>query len=49
MAICKECNKKIDDGYVLGCKFCEGVFCEKCAKKTHRICPNCYSDLEYIG
>lgn len=49
MAICKKCDGEIKQGNVMGCTACETIFCEDCAKKTHRICPNCYSDMEYIG
>ena len=49
MAICKKCKSEIQDGFIVGCPSCEAVFCEKCAKSTHQICPNCYSDMEYIG
>ena len=49
MAKCKKCNSEIKQGSALGCRGCDTVFCENCAEQTHRICPNCYSDLEYIG
>ncbi len=49
MIKCKNCNEQIQDGTLFGCKNCDTKFCEKCADKTLRICPNCYSDLEIMG
>ena len=49
MQKCKNCNKKIKDGFLFGCKNCGTNFCEKCADKTLKICPNCYSNLELLG
>ena len=46
---CQKCNKKIRDGSLFGCKNCNVTFCENCADKNFRICPNCYSDMELLG
>lgn len=37
------CDKK---DYFFCCKNCGKTYCEKCAKSTKNICPNCYNDLE---
>ncbi len=49
MQKCKKCDDKIPDGSLFGCRNCGTTFCEKCADKTLRICPNCYYDLEILG
>ena len=46
---CKDCKSDIKEGYVVGCPNCGLTVCESCRDKTHGICPNCYSTLEYIG
>ena len=49
MSVCKSCNKEIPNGNVIGCNNCGAEFCGDCANRTMRICPYCYSDMEYIG
>lgn len=49
MNVCKSCNKEIQSGNIIGCSNCGAEFCGDCANKTMRICPYCYSDMEYIG
>ncbi|MBQ9104156.1 MAG: hypothetical protein IJY57_03615 [Clostridia bacterium] len=49
MSKCRNCNNEITMGNMLECPNCGHIVCTDCAKKTKRICPNCYSDLEYIG
>ncbi len=49
MPKCTKCDNKIQDGQLFGCTNCGKEFCEDCAQKTLKICPNCYSDLELLG
>lgn len=49
MNTCKSCGKNIPQGNLLECKNCGATVCTECANKNQRICPYCYSDLEYIG
>lgn len=49
MKVCKSCNNEMKEGHMIGCKNCGAEFCSECADKTMRICPHCYSDMEYIG
>ncbi len=49
MSDCKTCGHGITDGNLLECKNCGATVCTDCAVKSQRICPYCYSDLEYIG
>ena len=46
---CKNCRKEISKGDLLGCPNCGATICGDCASTTLRICPYCYSDLEYMG
>lgn len=46
---CKNCKGKITQGNLLGCNNCGAEICLTCAEKTMRICPYCYSDLEFKG
>ena len=46
---CKNCKEKIIDGNMLECPNCGATLCTGCAEKTKRICPYCYSSLEYLG
>lgn len=46
---CKNCRHEISMGNMLECKNCGATICAACANKTQRICPYCYSNLEYIG
>ena len=46
---CKNCNKKISQGTLMGCPECGEEMCLSCAEKTMRICPKCYSNLEFKG
>jgi hypothetical protein len=43
------CKGKITQGNLLGCNNCGAEMCLSCADKTLRICPYCYSDLEFKG
>ena len=49
MKNCSVCGEKLKDGYIVGCANCGYTTCDKCKGKTKGICPNCYSNLEYIG
>lgn len=49
MIECKNCKSQIKKGEVMGCPNCKTTVCLECAEKTQRICPNCYSNLEFIG
>ncbi|MBQ8426647.1 MAG: hypothetical protein IJX16_02670 [Clostridia bacterium] len=49
MTQCKSCLSEISMGNVLGCPNCGATVCSNCAEKSFRICPYCYSDLEYMG
>ena len=46
---CKSCKNEIKNGNQLGCPNCGASMCVDCAKKTLRICPYCYHDLEFMG
>lgn len=46
---CKTCNKEIENGNLIGCPRCGATFCVDCARSSMRICPKCYTDLEYMG
>ncbi|MDY6367102.1 MAG: hypothetical protein SPL13_01090 [Clostridia bacterium] len=46
---CKNCRSEIKDGHMTECPNCGATFCTDCAEKTYKICPYCYSNLEYIG
>ena len=46
---CKSCKNTVVTGELLGCPNCGATFCGDCAEKSFRICPYCYSDLEYQG
>ncbi len=49
MEACKNCRKIIKEGFLLGCDNCGATICSECAEKTFKICPYCYSDLDYKG
>ncbi|MBQ6728224.1 MAG: hypothetical protein IJR66_03235 [Clostridia bacterium] len=49
MCKCKTCNNEIQNGNMLSCPTCGTIYCTDCAINTKRICPKCYSTLEYIG
>ncbi len=44
---CFNCKININLGDKLSCPNCNTSFCIECAKKTKKICPNCYHDLEF--
>ena len=44
---CVTCKKDFLAKNKLGCPNCGATFCPDCANKTKRICPYCYSNLEY--
>ncbi len=46
---CKNCRQKISDGNVMECPNCGATYCTECGTQTMRICPYCYSTLEFIG
>lgn len=47
MKTCSDCGKPIDEGYSLTCPNCGATVCSSCGEKNKRICPYCYSDLDY--
>lgn len=49
MQKCKTCNGNIAMGELMGCDNCGAEVCLECAEKTKRICPYCFSDLEFKG
>ncbi len=49
MTECKDCGKSISQGELLECPNCGATVCSECAEKSFRICPYCYSDLEFRG
>ncbi|MBR5191992.1 MAG: hypothetical protein IKW33_01110 [Clostridia bacterium] len=49
MIECKNCKNIVKDGNLLGCKNCGAYICASCGEKTKKICPYCYSDLEFFG
>lgn len=49
MAQCKNCFNEIENGNLLGCPNCGATICSNCAEQTKKICPYCYSDLEFMG
>lgn len=49
MIKCENCSNNITLGEIMGCSNCGFVVCASCAQTTKKICPKCYSDLEYIG
>lgn len=42
---CKNCGRAGEDMMV--CPNCGADICESCAGRTDRICPYCYSTLDY--
>ena len=48
--VCSECGctTKYREKYKC-CPNCGATFCSDCAESSFRICPYCYSDLEYQG
>ncbi len=49
MRVCKGCKSELTEGNILACKNCGSEFCSHCAENTMRICPYCYTDMEFIG
>ena len=49
MKQCKKCSVEIQDGFLMQCECCGTMMCADCAASTLRICPYCYSDLEFKG
>ncbi len=49
MIECKNCRGEIKQGELLECPNCGATVCKTCAEKSFRICPYCYSNLEYGG
>lgn len=49
MKECKNCRNVILEGFLLGCPNCGATICNSCAEQTFRICPYCYSDLDFMG
>ena len=47
MKKCTTCKTNFGENDVFGCPNCGAKFCPECAKNTKRICPYCYSSLEY--
>lgn len=45
--ICRNCGSEFGNNPVLSCPNCGADICENCAANTDRICPYCYSTLEY--
>ena len=43
--ICKNCGANDEDAMV--CPNCGADICSHCAEAPDRICPYCYSTLEY--
>ncbi len=48
MENCKNCKKKMIDGIMLACPNCGAMLCTDCADATWRICPYCYTTLDYF-
>ncbi|MBR5388838.1 MAG: hypothetical protein IK147_05210 [Clostridia bacterium] len=47
MTECKNCRKTLEDGNILACPNCGATICTDCARETRKICPYCYSDLDF--
>lgn len=47
MKKCNSCNNENKDSLTFKCNNCGATMCEDCANQTMRICPYCYSDLDY--
>lgn len=45
--ICKNCGSDEGENLTLVCPNCGADICEKCSLESDRICPYCYSTLEY--
>ncbi len=48
MKNCSDCGKKLTDGYSLICPNCGAEICSVCGEKNNKICPFCYSDMDYV-
>lgn len=49
MRECKNCKNKIPFGEMMECPACGATFCMTCSNTTQKICPYCYSSLNYNG
>ncbi|MCQ2387657.1 MAG: hypothetical protein MJ066_04355 [Clostridia bacterium] len=49
MEKCSNCHGEMKNGYKLSCPNCGALICSSCAEKSFKICPYCYSDLDYFG
>lgn len=47
MKTCTDCGKAINEGYSLTCPNCGATVCSACGEKNKKICPFCYSDLDF--
>ncbi|MDY2841171.1 MAG: hypothetical protein SOT08_00635 [Candidatus Borkfalkiaceae bacterium] len=47
MKTCTDCGKAINEGYSLTCPNCGANVCSACGEKNKKICPFCYSDLDF--
>ncbi len=49
MGECKNCHSELNDGFVMECPNCGAQYCMECGIQSKRICPYCYSDLDFMG
>ena len=47
MTECKNCRKIDSEIILFECESCGATICEDCAIKTQKICPYCYSTLDF--